>query len=106
MKILAMLAVFALAGCSTLGGGNAQQAALDNVLLALGGQATGVYLNGGNCVAPPIPPELLNPCLPQPPTATPEQLSAALTACITNSVALIAVTKYAQRVCTPTVKLK
>lgn len=101
----ACLALLMLPGCATTTA-TSQQAALENVLLALAGQATGVYLGGGTCTPPAIPPELLNPCAPQPASATPQQLQDALTNCIVNSVALVAVTKYSQRVCTPTTAVK
>lgn len=103
MRYLLLFMCVLLAGCSTMGGGNAAQSvALENVLLALVGQATGVYLNNGTCVPPAIPPTLLNPCAPVPPTASQAEMQAALAACVTNSAVLVAVTKYQQRVCTPT----
>jgi len=103
MRLISLFVALLLAGCATTGTVTQQQAAIENVLLALAGQAAGVYL-GGTCNPPPIPAELLNPCQPQPANATQQQLQDALTTCITSTAVLIAVAKYQQKVCTPTAK--
>lgn len=88
-------------GCSSLGGAGAVDPAITNLLITLVGQATGVALNK-TCTAPPVPSEVLVACQAQPLNATPQQLEAALTACVTNSAVAVALVKYQQRVCTPT----
>lgn len=112
MKRLSVVLLFPLlAGCATLGiGGStpqttAEQVALTNLVMSLIGASTGVYLNPGTCIAPPIPDEIITPCAPAPPNATPDVVQAALTACIIDSTVLVAVTKYQRKVCPPPVAL-
>lgn len=95
------LCALTMTGCSTMGNGQIDAVSFNNILMPLISAATGVALNRGTAVCPALPPEALNPCQPAPLNATPEQMQATLNACVTNSVVLVALERFRQKVCTP-----